>query len=688
MKKIKYLLWLFIFWLLINHCFWIDVEILSTQFHSWVWAQSDYGNFNYSKSYSYLYKFDGLSVYWLSCLWNTQYTNNSVVYSQSCWQAGGYDFWFNNSIYYFNYYTWWLTDWSYTINISAGQNNTPKVLFWLDDNFWKNVIYTDCLAGWTWCWGYSPKYFLWGPFYFTWFDYLQIPLSDIWNSFRVFFNSTDWSNNIDDVNLVAPNYWPSSFWWEYFTNTQTRTNFWYIVDSNWYKWKHFGSFGLWYSFIYNKNSLNSNFKISWNDLGFSTIYDDILVNLRSFGWLDILNNWGSNSSTDWILVFKKNQYSSSTSNWVIAISKNPNNPSQLLYQEFSCSTNNFNCLAKWLSSWSNWLYNYCPQYIISWGDSAHNPCMPLSQWLLAVNWSTDVLPFTGFNNLYNISDSSLLSYLFNTSNSMLWGFYVRWNQFCFSDTPTVNWLCFDKVPTSDSIKDNYLNWINPGQASTDVINQNLAYLCLNSSNTAFTTSPYCNFIRQQLNNPVAIGSWYYYYIVPNSSWWYTMQIIDQAWLFSGDFMGTWTVWLQDWSWNWVTNCDWGWCNPNPYNTSWSVYLTWDWTNWYYLGSWYYDIKNNITWFFFKCPYPYEHLFTLWGWDLQIWNFDIVLPVNCFIGAFNYWSSLDFLDEVWLFNFWPLIQWDTKLHKILFRFFDILLCIWIFVFFSFISKLFK
>lgn len=712
MKKVKYLLWLFVvwFWLLINQSFAavniVDIQLVNTQ------LDTTFVNADYSRSYSYLFKlqwnttcytYESQRLWDLYWYWyNITNTNNYLI--NTFWNQGwnssicnnlNWLLW-NNSYFWFDYYTWncydyWNNNWSFYVYTNVkpqpwSQHTSSsncitarhKFLFWRNSNSWQVFVMLDrqTLPDTT----KIPTFWFWNN-YLVWNDWLEVLSTNMNNWLRLFYNSTGWQNVLYDKDFVDVAVWGTNtpvFAWQYFTNTQTLTNYWYIVDTNWYKWKHFWSLWIWYSFVYNKDLTYTWSKISWNTLWFGTVWDSVLRNLRSFGGLDLMNT----NFVDWynegILVLRKNQYTNNGDDWVILISKNPDNTRQLLYQEFSCQTNNIKCLMQWLVDvWNGSFNNYCPDYVYpSWNPSdyswlavwgSYTPCIVLWQWILTYSWSDNILPFTNKNSLVNISNTPILKYWFDSSTS-LWNVYSTSSQLCFG-----TWICFWKTSSSDSIKENYLNWNynNPYEYITTWDINNWVYeLCTTNSYFAAVNYEVCHWLNPS-DIVVISGAQYIIADVQYEDWMTLKQVIPLSDYYEG------TTILSNWFTVSVCTSE----HPCYVNNTWSEYFSWG-----VLWTWYYNFDN--TWLFFKCPYPYDNLFSLWSWNLNIWDFDLVGPINCFIAAFKHWRSYNFFDNAWLYDFGPLITWNTQNHRILFRFFDFLLIIWFFLFFALLYNRFK
>lgn len=679
MKKIKYLLWLTVVWIWLlfnNYIFAFWSTTISSVYIDWIALPSISSSTNY---YSYLYTFTEYAVCdrsycssnlsystlkdWVSTqyypLWQVQNCDSSTLISNTP---------FNNSAWAYEPYNWYFRDilwnwrcyWYFWNMIPYWWTFPVKVSLWVWDQFWKAFIYTNDLLNNTWV--YSPHYSLWNWFFSNenYLTYNTDSSNSNLNYFRFFYDQLLFANPLDTQNLVSSSNSQNWSWlvaWQYFnwTNvqyqTQYNTNRLYIWDywSQFLAWAHFWGYGMWYS-----SALDTAWTsfISWRDFTFQSVWSKWIESAMKL-WTTSYDFLKDNKVINlWILVLKWDSYVTRNNNAsVVLLSKNPNNVKQILYEQFDCAYDDLS-------------YIFNTEY-----------CNSISHWYIKHDWSDEILPFTWFNDVYTVWN-------WNWFLDLLLGDWTYWyismsnNQYCLNSSSKQYCFSLTTRPNDVSLKELYLqNSLNT--PTSDNINGQLANRCLSDSNFAFLNPILCNYYNNLFSTTTALGSWYYYQYSVDSGWNITMEIIDQAWLFDGH---TWYVWLQDENWNWVTNCDGGWCNPNPTNSSWSVYLSWD-----ILSTWYYDISSSI---FFGCPYPYDPIFTLGGWDLKLWRFDIVWPINCFISAFNHWKSFNFLDNVWLFNFWPLFSWNTQQHRILFRFFDILLAFGMLLLVRFIYKLFK
>lgn len=683
MKKIKYLFWFLVVWvwLLINQSFWFDFQLVNTQFNNYF---TNFSESNYSRSYSYLFRtsssfhWDFGKIRWGYLWYLLGYDKNWVVSygadegpNHSCHSSV---LW-NKSMYQLDTYNWSCPDiwtvWTLYINQNIYSNPYPSSIalrfnYWIDQNQWRAFLSTypnNNPSSYT-----APNISFWNWF-FSGANFEFEDISNWSNWWRLFYNTT-WWNKLDSIDFVWPlSSQPPLLVWEFFSNQQTKTNFWYIIDTQGRKWKHFWSYWIGYSFVYNKDSSQvSNHKISWNTLWFTTISDDIITWLSWLGVFDsFVNDPDWNLHYDWLLILRNNQYTSNWKDWTIVISKNPSNYWELLYQEYDCNSNDIDCLfSKDTSS--------CETYNRTWNALSWftSLCHVLSQWFLTSWSSSNILPFTNSSQLIDYSTSPILNYLLS-SDSTLWNIYTNWNQICFGSNFNSN-LCLTKTPSTISIKDIYLSWgyDNPYEYITTWQVQNWTYeACLTNTFFAAVNYEVCHW----LNPSDVVYTEGVPYIITDVYLSWTDEILRKAvpliqyqdWIYTDSYWISYQVCSSE--------------HPCLVNNWGSSYFTWG-----VLWTWYFDFNN--TWLFFKCPFSYTSFLHIWDRNLNIWNFDLLGPVNCLIAWFKHWKSFDFLDSVWLFDFGPLIQWNTRNHLILFRFFDMCIILWLFLFFSLIFKRLK
>lgn len=676
MKKVKYLLWFFVlwFWLLFSSQSFADNVTID-------WVVSSYNCANGCATYRYIFNNRKYINGWNSSYnaWFLWYQMNYdwVVHEDVFWSAwqwitctsvsSVYNRLFNSSIYEFLPYSWSCASFSSPYYTWSSPNNYNyytnswsliNVALWRNTEFWRAFVWLST-NNWN-----TPKYWFWNSF--AWInDYLVVNSANAWY-FRFFYDLVNWHNPLSWFSPITLS-WQYMTWlnaWEYLYYNWTRTNYWYIVDdwSVWTKFRHFWLFDMWYSYSYWQWLSQSSTTINRNQLRFTTVEDNIETALKLFG--DVSYSDFNNYSYHWLLLIKWNTATDLNAwNWVYILSKDPTNVSRILYEHWSCNISNIG--------------------LIYSGGDINSPCVLLDAWYLTYSWSTSVLPFNWINDTYSITwrniSYPLIFDLAYQNTSTVWRTLFSGWKLCFSSDIYCYWF---QTNSSVSIKDYYLNgWTNTNISQS--INENVLSRCENDFQYQMANPILCNAVHQYLTTSYAMWSWYYYQYEVDWSWNVTINIIDQSWLFDWTYQGTWTVWIQDQYWNWVTNCE-GWrCNPNPSNFSWSQYLI-SWSGGYYLWTWYYDFTK--TWLFFKCPYPYSSLVTSNNWDLRIWNFDILWPINCFISAFNHWRTFSFVSDWWFDH--PIITWETYNHNIMFSFLDFILSLWLFTLFLKIYHLLK
>lgn len=665
MKKVKYLLWLSIIWLwlLINQSFWDDLLFVDWNFITPVNSTTN----QYS---SYLYEFKSIDVgsrdwnfWWL--WYNLIYDNiNHFSWIPNCvwWQYNeSLNFWslnsvdFNNSILSFSPFNWWAVRTSndnYKCTVNSIYPGPIKYLLWYSDtSIWKNFIYL-----WTYTTTGSVKYWIWDWFAWSeaWF-YDEFSTSDS-NYLRILYRSSVSTNNnpFNDLNPVnlsgSENFNNWDFLWEIYYPRWTRNNYWYVID-DWYyytKYKHFGGFQLWYSYTFNRFEFTT--WINWDWLWFRTVSDSIEVyqsingslpysEFSSYNNPTISNNY--NYSRNWVLALKSNSYYSLWNlNWVYLLSKNPNNTKQILYEHWSCELFNIDSMIKWT-----------------------NNCVKLDWWYLTYNWNTDVLPFQTKLLTYDItslnSDYPLLyDLLWDSSNShwytKLWNncIYINQDERCY-------WFSSD---SSVNILEIYLNQSVPGWDY--------------SGNYSWTWSFWYDCVDTQVCRDYTWDNWDVYSIC-------TTKCVSQ-----GSIDSSWNYISQDWTIYYIdSSLD----IDNLFNWTDNSYISWfiD-DDWMLSLSYYTWLFNSLSDFSIgRCPYPPSD-FLGFATKVRIWKFYPFMFLNCWASAFNQGMKVHYFDDFWLFPDLSsqLIQWDTHFHKTLFRFFDILLSLWVILLLSALVRLIK
>lgn len=582
----------------------------------------------------------------------------------------------NNNITYYLYNYWW--NWSYfwylTNWFSIGQL-FPKYLsleqswywyyinsdyvwnifkFWSLNNSNSFLQYYSLLA-FTLSW-WLPK---------LWYNslYLQSTSSSTTNKLVAFWNNEiDYNNSVSLSNSYVRYFyntwllftWITPNYSDFYSNPvgvqifgsalYTLTNRWKIYDYAWVSSIHknwvLSSYFDWYSYIL----------WSWENLSFYSVLPWIT---QFVSWSYVVPNY---FQTDNFLMFRWdwNKYNWDYSVvWVLSFSW-----SNLLYSKYSCNwlsltldddwkySYNFDSACSLLDWWilNSWwrIYNTRCWYFdikdfFSRFKTSWNWCNPDNYY-----WNYLSLSFDSNNNLVlsslsemNLSNNSVSRYHISLPlTSVYWVDILRWfDNNAVPPDPLTTW----KVENLLDIYCNQLHLINPA---------------------------ICN------NWGPVIWSWAYTY-EPIVSW-------DQVILVITDYSDTNDYVIHTWEdWEIWLECVWDWCPI--YNNTWSTQI-WDiWWSWFILSTWYYEDFFNKTGYFGKCPYPYTDI---QFWEKikifnkisdALWGFDIFLPINCSIAAFQAWKTFSFLSDVslWLNPLMWQIQGPDDPRVYLYRFFDFL-----------------
>ena len=662
MKKLKYLLWLFVvwLWLLINQSFWLDVELIDF-WQSQYLVQFPYNMYCPWDCYDYMY-------------YNISYNNwyNKINISpyylpDECWDSDCTSYQFNNSITWFNYYdssSYHYSAWSiHPFNISYSywldfvENNLNQIVLWSQNTFnqWQAFVCVDCFNTNI---SENPKFWLWSDFILT--NAYKLVWSKDTSYVRLYNEFHTWFD-VNSVDFNTMSWWWFPFdSWEYFTHSQTWTSYWRIANQ-WYVFSYIWSYRwIWYSYIYSLD-LNNSWTINRSNLQFRTIYDQVVAPLKLMAannqWI-LLDSDLSWFYYDWVLVLPIYSYNSWLNLWQYLIAKDPTNTQRVLYEMYSCNNNNVESVWSWL--WTEF-------------------CAKLDAWYLTYDWSTSVLPFTSYTQEFSVNYSPdfypLLTDLtqnlrLSTEDVSAW--FKIWDHFYwFQSDPSVN--IYDSLNSDDPLNNPILN--------QDLIRDK----CINDPDYYSNNMSVCSEFMWW-NNNVVYHTWWQY--------WYTLQTVcTYSWedLICYDKLVpvnlTWNVYVdQYWDTYYISN------NPelSSLSTTWSfVYVSW-YIDSGWLLTWSYFSDYFSKWLFFSCPYPEVH--TFWFIEkIKIWNYYPFAFVNCFVSAFRAWNTVHYFDDFWVFpsSYWYwILYWDTKYHHILFRFFDLLLSVWIFMFLSALIRLFK
>lgn len=674
MKKIKYLLWFFIFWfwLLINQSFWLIVE--------WVTLPLTSSNFNSSSSYKYTFNYNQQTMNWsatpyvralwysLYYNWSTQFDYTAQFFNNTTYSCPSIysTIQLNNSVFWESLFTWSCINWwwnSWRINIASNMPNlswwssfdgTNRVLIWNWNNFWQAFVYVWTLESPS----YSPKYWFWWK-YFNNNDWVELNQTSMNNSpLRLFFNQNVNLTSPLDWFDIATNSWSNITWfiaWQYYTENwfryqttyQTSPKTFWDLWWSYKKWIHFWWYGMGYSFVI--DTLNQWF-IRWEDLSFVSVWSNCVQSLMEI-WMSDPNSWTSSWCQQvWILALKWDSYVSKNNNWsVILLSKDPSNYSQILYEQFDCAEDEI-------------------QRIF---DS--NYCTSIWHWYITYNNTWVVLPFNSQWVYYIWSWNAFIDLMLN--KWLYWYISMTSNQYCLNSSS--NQYCFwlHSTPNSKSIKELYLDWVIwwlPSITNPSDVTQQMIDNCKGPFyNTPDWLPPaYCSNYWTNFTWNCYTDFWV------DSSWNIYQSLICIDW---EDYISNTNTWVVDENWNYISYCSW--------DCDWNYIYFWELEH-SFTSTWYFDNFFNSTGLFFRCPYEYTQKIVIWKNLINLINRDPFVPINCFIASYLAWKNNKlFSSWLYLVEWGPLLKSDSDLSKMLFSFFDFLLCIWLILFVSKLDKFF-
>lgn len=664
MKKVKYLIWCLILWLwlLVNQSFWNDVSVdlvsswsqyLLTFPEVW-WCTNSYWC---SSAHSYMY-YNIDYKYWYSPIILSYWSQNY------CWSSNCPVYQFNNSIFTFSWYSsstyWYTSNERYPINFNIYNTSLdfswlPQFVIWNWDQLGNVFFCYDCFNVLL---EQNPKFKIWLSYITS--DSYTVIWSDISSYFR-FFNTTS-NFDVSSVNFISWSWFPLDHW-QYFNPYRVFTDYWQISNRGLgFSYISSPSY-FWYSTVYSLDQQDT-WSVSFKEFKFRTIYDLVSIPLQL---LSANNKYLLNAddlswfSFDWVLVLPANSYLSwkNTTEYLISLDKLDFH--RVLYEKYTCNT--------FLNS---------VEYILSWSST----CSKVDAWYLTYNWSTDVLPFNYYDSklsLNTVSDSwsPLLSDLtenFRLSTSTTSQWFQIWNH--------IYWFQSDE---SVSI---LAQWFLSYNNSSLWDFNSIEYNCLNNYQFYSYNMDLCNSFTDW-NNP---------WTIINVSWSnYTVETVC-TW---DSYFSSWTICIQrlvpvDFSWSvYVDPLNWQ-TYYIAQNTDETLMTT---ENWVYYISWFLDEDWLLTWSYFSdyfnsdrvlfsCPFPEVSVLPAIT-KKKIWNFYPFMPLNCFISAYKAWSAVHYFDEFGLdYENFHILYWDSKYHKILYRFFDLLLSLWLFLLLSSLIRLFK
>ena len=184
-------------------------------------------------------------------------------------------------------------------------------------------------------------------------------------------------------------------------------------------------------------------------------------------------------------------------------------------------------------------------------------------------------------------------------------------------------------------------------------------------------------------------------------------------------VASWFAWVSEigsWWYLYNPNCYGAWCSETSLGPSFLIWNTWSvdswstdtWSTWFPSR---FDIPDLSFWEIFSLDYFKNFIssnllfacpFVLNTWNINItlpekfesylWNYNPLNPIKCFTKAFKVWKEFT-LYKSWVlsFDFWSweyLFNSDSDLAKTFYSFIDIILSLWIVIFFLKIFKLLK
>lgn len=583
----------------------------------------------------------------------------------------GFSFSDSNIDFYIDYFTnnWWLTSYnlstrsSYSfcslwINSYSYSTNIDDYFSWCPSSFfnnWFGVYFNDN-------WNKLTYYLPWKTL--SWWQYGSVLVisnnladSSVWDISNGAYSRVLWNENCLWTGVFQTWNFCDSYFIELFTNKYyTISSLWNIYDSDYdwvhyYKWPVAPSVWLWYSFWF----------VTWS--WWQKSWDDYYLDVNNWDFFNFRTITFSGSTIfpiDWPLIFRLNN-TTNLSVWdsykIIALGPTWDYQDfSFIYSIYNCSssaTTIFDCL--FLEGW-----DISENFSYSFNSYNRNPSNINLIYFLTSFWPVK------FNNSYSSTNNTL-------SLSSLNGWSLNSNSITLNLVPSATW-----IDIIDNIEDN--SWWGWNQTTNPV--SSLYYSCLGPTyNTPDWRPPvYCfdsswNFNADRLRNCFTD------YI---ATWW------ELQWgLFCNiDWFIQSVVFTWDWSWVSIVPCT----SDSCYSPLiiWQSYINLDSVNnvttWLVL-----DMITNLTWRVGRCPFPYVDFwfwstFKVFSYLKSLWySIDPFFPINCAVAWFHAGRYTIFEDlNLTIFNT-PILNWDTKNYKILFRFFDVLIIFAIFWIFRFFRK---
>lgn len=229
-------------------------------------------------------------------------------------------------------------------------------------------------------------------------------------------------------------------------------------------------------------------------------------------------------------------------------------------------------------------------------------------------------------------------------------------QLDLSDSAWVDILDLITTPPNYSVYPDYwIFWWN-----------SLYYHCVVDHTT--WDNPYCYNPDWTLKSDDELKSCYFSTYIDMSNWWSNEFVeyycIDDHWLIQ----------------NVALELEWSGAVFVPCSDSSCQYTTNFWVIWSWYDEEFFDDFFNKTWYFFKCPWPYDKKLTIWPKLVTLLNWvDLLVPINCWIAWFAYWKNILSFWTWWQYLDQPLLNFEWNSWDTLYLFFDVLLSIWIILF---------
>lgn len=473
------------------------------------------------------------------------------------------------------------------------------------------------------------------------------------------------------INSVVVNTWNCDYWfYKYFGfNWTFDSRFDSLIQDNQYSWSN-----AW------KTSISFPFPDSYsffNSIAWSWTWPYELPSVYIYNQKYIYHTWDSFSAINWLYITRINDLNSTFENsdfQVIVLDLT------WVFSDWDLSNNYF----------IYWIFN-CPYSAQDILDCSFNDWWTISNLYTANSITWNVLQFLttrdwfSAGSTYNYFSNFLRNKLSTDWTLTFYRFLAPNNAYTSQNAP--NWISTSVQLVSDW--NNYFqdlfpwwNWWNWSQSTWSIPLSSLYYQCLGPTYNTLDWNPpvWCLNPDWSLIN---VNDYKDCFFTINSDWSLSQSFYCSIWNITQEM-----DWIQSWSGWYFAPCSWDDCsvdfiigqsyiNLDPVNTV---------TTWLVL-----DMITNLTWRVGRCPFPYVDFwfwnsFKVFNYFKSLWyNIDPFIPFNCAIAWFHAGRYTIFEDlELTIFDI-PILNWDTEKHKILFRFFDVLIIFAIFWIYRFFRK---